>query len=280
MKEQELNVNELIKVESLPKIMYQLEIIGNEIDKRLVGVEEMQCDESNKQEVKKRKQDITRFKKEMEDRRKEIKTRILEPYNIFNEKYENEVKIKLEDAEDILRNKYETIENMQKLNKENEIRKFANEYIISNNLQDILTFERIGLNITLSASEKSLKEQAKMFIENIAKDVKFINKYEDSNEIMLEYIKDYNLTRAIEEIQNRKEMLKRLEEQKKQQKEKEDQEQEIIKNVDNAIEEEIIAPKEIIEEEKQLEITFTIKGTKEQIISVREFLINNGIEYR
>ena len=119
-----------------------------------------------------------------------------------------------------------------------------------------------------------------MFIENIAKDVKFINKYEDSNEIMLEYIKDYNLTRAIDEIQNRKEMLKRLEEQKKQQKEKEDQEQEIIKNVDNAIEEEIIAPKEIIEEEKQLEITFTIKGTKEQIISVREFLINNGIEYR
>ena len=90
-----MDIQELIKVESLPKIFYQLEEIGKVVDNALVGIEDMVCDEDNKKEVKKRKQEITAFKNMMEDRRKQIKTQVMAKYEEFNKKYEEEFKSKL-----------------------------------------------------------------------------------------------------------------------------------------------------------------------------------------
>ena len=52
MEEKFYDIQELIKVESLPKIFYQLEIIGQEVAKALEGVETMVCNEENKKEEK------------------------------------------------------------------------------------------------------------------------------------------------------------------------------------------------------------------------------------
>lgn len=281
MNKEEINVNELIKVESLPKIMYQLEIIGEQVDKALVGVDSMECTEENKQEVKRRKQDITKFKSLMEEKRKEIKNKILEPYNIFNEKYEQEIKNKLSGAEDILNNKIKVIENSQLEEKRNELYDFAQRQIETNNLQEFINFDTIGLNITLSASIKSLKEQIKEYVDKTIKDIELINTQEFNDEIMVEYKKDLNLSRSILEVKQRKEELKKLEELKAKREEEAKQQQEIIQNVEKALEQEIVAPKEIVEEEKPqlLEVTFTIKGTKEQILGLKQYIIDNKIEY-
>ena len=95
MQEQKLNINEVIKVESLPKIFYQLEQIGKVVNESLKGIDKMECNEENKAEVKRRKQEITNFKNVMEERRKEIKNQIMSKYNEFNAKYEEEIKDKL-----------------------------------------------------------------------------------------------------------------------------------------------------------------------------------------
>ena len=53
-----LDVNSIVSIEQMPKIFYQLEIIGQEIDKNLKDLDKLVCTEENKQEVKKRKQEL------------------------------------------------------------------------------------------------------------------------------------------------------------------------------------------------------------------------------
>lgn len=282
-----MDIQDYIRVESLPKIFYQLEEIGKVVDNALVGIEDMVCDEDNKKEVKKRKQEITAFKNMMEDRRKQIKTQVMAKYNEFNEKYEEEVKSKLVNAESILTEKYTAIETQQKLDKENEVRKFAQRHFETNNIQDLVKFEDIGLNITLSVSEKSLKEKVLEFCNKIQGDLNLIELEKHKDEILIEYKNSLNFANAKIIVMNRH---KQLEEMKKKQEELEKQkeeEQKIVENVEAVIEEveeEIIAPVEIEtttleDEEETYIIQFTVRGTKSQLKELKLFLQNGGYDY-
>ena len=279
-----MDIQELIKVESLPKIFYQLEEIGKVVDNALVGIEDMVCDEDNKKEVKKRKQEITAFKNMMEDRRKQIKTQVMAKYEEFNKKYEEEVKSKLVNAESVLTEKYTAIENQQKLDKENELREFAENHFKSNNIQDLVTFNDIGLNITLTASMKALKEQVLTFCNKIVGDLNLIDLEEHKDEIMIEYKNSLNFANAKIIVANR---YKQLEEMKKRQEElerKQEEEQKIAEKVEEVIEDEIIAPVEIKtttleDEEEKFIIQFTVKATKSKLKELKQFLQDGGYEY-
>ena len=281
MEERIYDIEELIKVESLPKIFYQLEVIGKEVDKALDGIENMVCNEDNKKEVKKRKQEITAFKNLMETRRKEIKRQVMAKYDEFNEKYEEEVKSKLTNAENILTEKYTAIEIQQKLEKEEELRTFADNHITANNLQEIIKFEDIGLNITLTASIKSLKEQVVSFNEKIVNDLALIELEEHKEEILLEYKETLNFANAKIKVANRHKQLEEIKKQQEEAQKIKEEEQMTIDTVIEMVEDgiKVEAPKPIYEEEEILEVSFTVRGTKQQLKELKEFLVNGGYNY-
>ena len=147
-------------------------------------------------------------------------------------------------------------------------------------MQDIISFEDIGLNITLSASMKYLKEQAKSFIEKFASDLKLIEMEEYSNEILFEYNNCMDYVEAKTKVLERHKQLEEIQKQQENRSEIEQQEQEIVEKVDEAIE--ITAPTEIVEE---LESTpsvyqFEVKATKEQIKKLIDFMKELGVEYK
>lgn len=273
MKENELNINELIKVKQLPKIFSQLEIIGEAIDKKLEGIDDLKCTEENKKEVKNRRTEINNMKKIMEDKRKEIKNAIMKKYDIFNEKYEEEVKTKLENAINILTKKIDFIEIQQKEDKKETIKEFADEYIKSKNLGNLVTFEQLNINITLSASEKSLKDEVLRKLEKIETDLKLIKLEENySDEILIEYKKNFDLTKSKLEVINRHKQLEKLQQEKSEIQLKIDEEDNIVESID-----EIVAPKEI--DEELITVSFTITDTKDRIKEIKEFLIKGGYDY-
>lgn len=279
--EETLNVQELIKLESLPKIFYQLEEIGKVVDNALVGIEDMVCNDDNKKEVKKRKQEITAFKNMMEDRRKQIKNQVMAKYDEFNKKYEEEVKSKLVNAENILNEKVSTIENQQKLDKENELRTFADQWFISKGIENIVKFEDIKLNITLTASIKSLKEQVVDFVDRIFNDIKLIELEEYKDEIMFEYKQTLDFTNSKLKVIERHKEIEYMQQLQKKAEEEQKQNDIVVQKVEETIKEveEITTPKEIIEEDEVIIVTFTIKDTKEKIIKVRDFMKEEGINY-
>ena len=274
--EKNFDINKIVRIETMPKVFSQLEEIGKFIDEQVKDIDLLPCTEENKQEVKKRRTEVNNTLKLLEDRRKEIKTKLLEPYDIFNEKYENECKGKLQSASEILKTKIDTIEEEQKKEKENELREFAEQHIEANNLQDIINFENIGLNITLSASISSLKEQIVTFIKKVSDDLECISSDENRDEILYEYQHNgFNYQQAILTIRKKQEEINKIKEQREAVQLMIDEESNIVEKVENII----TAPKEMIEDDEIIEVQFKVKGTKEQIKQIKNLIIELGIEY-
>ena len=116
-----------------------------------------------------------------------------------------------------------------------------------------MNYENAGINVTLSASIKSLKEQAKSFIDRITDDLALIDTQEHKAEIMVEYKKTLNCSQAITTVTSR---LKAIEEQKQREIERQQRIEEEKKVVEKV---EIIVP--VVEE---------IKPPVEEIVPAQE----------
>ena len=274
-----IDLNEIVKIEQMPKVFEQLELIGEFIDNKLKDIDKLTCTEENKKIVKDRRAEISNTLTVLEDKRKEIKNKINEPYDIFNDKYEKTIKGKLEEAKLILTNKINKIEDEQKLEKKNKIEKYFNEYAEFKNI-DFVKFEQANLNITLSVTEVKLQEQVKAFLDKIADDLELITNQEYSDEILIEYKKTLNVASSINSVIIRH---KELEELKKKEEIKHQQQTQLKENVEK-IDKALSTPvrktkKEENTSEELYEVTFTVKGTKNKLIELKNFLKLGGYDY-
>lgn len=286
---EEININEIVKVESIGVIKQQLDKVEEIIDekvkdipKQLEKIKQMSFNEQEdaKGDIKKYKQYLSNLQKQLEEKRKEIHNEIEKPYNEFNEYYSNGVYKKLDNGITQLKDVINEIEDLQKDEKKCELELFARQHFEANNIDDIVSFDDIGLNITLSASISSLKEQVLAFVEKINNDLKLIELEEYKDEILLEYKNNIKWSKKVDFAQSKLNILtrkKQLEEIQKKQKEIQlqiDDEAKIVEKV-----EEITTPKEIIEDDEVISVTFTITDTKENILKVRDFMKKEGIKY-
>ena len=265
--------NELITLEQLPIIKYHLEQLSVEIKDKVARATSLVVNDDTVKDVKQVRAELNKEFNELETKRKQVKSAIMSKYDEFEEIYKENVSNLYKNADAELKEKIDNVENQLKQEKEDELREFVKQHCETNKIH--IEFEQIGLNITLSASMKSLKEQALAFIEKVVNDLKLIELEEHKDEILLEYNKNgFDFSKAKLDVITR---YKQLEEIKKQQQEVQlqiDDEAEVVEKV-----EEITIPKEIIEDDELLTATFTITTTKENIIKVREFLKKEGISY-
>jgi len=270
---EEKQLNDIIRLEQLPIITSQLDLISKDIEKRVTKALKLECNEDTVKEVKQVRADFNKEFKVLEERRKQIKSAIMEKYDTFEEIYKDKISNIYKNADEELKEKIDSVENELKEEKKNELMEFVEEHCKANNVH--IDFDKIGLNITLSASMKSLKEQAKTFIEKVASDIKLIELEEYSSEILLEYQNTMDYVSAKTIVLERH---KQLEELKKQQEEKqqiEEEEQKVVEKVDEAIE--ITTPVEIDEEVNTYQ--FKVKATKTQIKKLVDFMKELNIEY-
>lgn len=264
--------NELIVLEQLPVIKYKLEQLSTEIKEKVDRVNNLIVNEDTVKETKQLRASLNKEFSELEEQRKQVKNAIMAKYDEFNEIYVECVSNLYKDADAQLKSKIDDVENKLKLEKEEELREFVKQHCEANHIH--IEFEIIGLNITLSASMKSLKDQALAFIERVANDLKLIEMEEYKDEILLEYNKTYDFVTAKTNVIERHRQLEEIAKQQEEKQQIEEQE----KKVEEVIET-ITAPKELIEEDEILEATFTIRATKEQLIRLKEWLKEEGVEY-
>lgn len=269
--------NEIIVLEQLPIITARLDFVSEKIKEKVQASLNLVCNEETVKDIKKVRADLNKEFQELEVQRKQIKNAIMEKYNDFETLYKEKVSYLYNLADEKLKAKILSVEDELKKEKEEEIREFFEEHCKDKNVN--VQFERMGLNITLSASMKSLKEQALSFIERVATDLKMIEMEEYKDEILLEYNSTLDFAKSKMVVIERHKQIEELQRQKEELVKKEEEEQKVVEIVEQVIEEEITAPQEIIEEDELLTITFTITDTKENIIKVREFMKKEGIKY-
>ena len=270
----------LIVVEQLPIIKTYLEQLSVEIKEKVDKATSLVCTEENYKEIKEIRSALRKEFNELEIQRKNVKNAIMEKYNAFEEIYKEKVANLYKQADDELNRKITISTYTLFKEKEDKIRAFAEEHIKFNHLEDIIKFEDINLNINLSASIKSLKTKVIEFCEKVNNDLSSIKQMEDSEELTLEYKKNnFELSKAILIVNERKEQLKRIKEREEILSKKQEEEQKVVENVEKVIEEheELTAPKEIIEDEEILTVQFVVKGTKKQILELKEWLKERGM---
>lgn len=270
---------ELIVVKQLPQIEEHLKELSLDVDKKVENAKNLVCTEENVTTIKQIRASLNKEFKEVEQQRKIVKEQILAPYMQFEEIYKTYISDKYKSADNDLKVKIDSIENELKAKKEQEVKDYFEEYKTANNI-DFITYEQTKINTTLSASMKSLKEQAKQFIDKIVDDLKLIETQDHKTEILVEYKQTLNVSQAITSVTNR---FKAIEEEKK----KIEQEKELQKFIlDTAKEsdkysEQTILNAPVIEEktEEILTLKFTVRGTKTKLRELKQFLENGGYDY-
>ena len=274
---------DLIIVKQLPQIEEHLKELSTEIDKKVENAKSLICTEENVKTIKQVRADLNKEFKEVEKQRKAVKEQVLAPYMQFEEVYKTFVSDKYKSADIDLKRKVDNVENELKAKKEKEIRDYFEEYKTANNI-DFITYEQAGINVTLSASIKSLKEQVKAFIDKIADDLKLIETQECKEEILVEYKQNLNISRAIQDVANRHKLL---EEEKKKQEEKivtitSNENHETTKESYEQLEQAFSKPleqPEIAEKEEILTLRFVVRGTRSKLKELKKFLEDGGYDY-
>lgn len=271
---------QIMVLETLPVIKTYLENLSVEIKEKVDKSLSLVCTEDTVKDVKKVRAELNKEFQELEAQREDIKSAIMGKYNEFETIYKARVANLYNKADSSLKEKIANVENRLKKEKEEEIREFFEEHCKDKNVN--VQFERMGLNITLSASIKSLKEQTLAFIEKIASDLQLIELEEYKEEILLEYNKTLDFANSklvvvqrhkqIEEMQKRQEELAR----------KKAEEKKVIEVVEEVIEEEITAPELVedeVEEQQMMVVSFQVTATVEQIRELKQWLKERNIQY-
>lgn len=282
----------LIVIDQLPVIREQLALIRSEVEEKVNYALSVPCTEETCKQVKTMRADLNKEFGDLEARRKEVKTKIMEPYEQFNQIYKECVSDIYTDADAALKSRIAVVEDSVKKEKAAKVKAYFEEYAESLKV-DFVRMEDAALNITLSASLKSLKEQAKKFMDSVADDIQLINTQEHATEIFTEYKSDgacrLNAAKSITTVANRHAAIE-AEAERRAESEKlraaEAATEAVVAEVLRSETAHLTAPVQIkkpapaeTNREKLLCVQFSVYGTRTQLKALKQFLADGGYKY-
>ena len=219
---------DLIVINQLPIISEQLDKVKDEIKRRTAFADTVTVSEENRQEIKKIRAAMNAEKSRLD----EALEAVIAPIQVVQDKYKDCVGLYTK-ANSQLKAKIDVIEDGLKLEKENSVKEYFEELVTAKKI-DFISFERLGLKITLSVSEKKLKEQVNNIVERVATDLKAIEIQENKEEILVEYKKSLNVSEAVSIVDARHKAIQAEKERKAKQAEQRARELAAAKAVEDA----------------------------------------------
>ena len=265
------NIDGVANIQSnMEQIKEQAIMIKNWYDSLVITEDMLKDIKSEKSQINKAKETVATYRKDIV---KEFKKPI-EQFELLAKETENILK----EAYDTCNEAVKRYEDETKAKKTEKVKAYFDEYAKSLNI-DFVEYERLGINVTLTASMKSLKEAVKVCLDKIASEIDLINiqKEELIPDMLVEYKKTLNVANAIKNVTDRH---KAIEEEKARQEALKALKAEAVKQ-EKKVEQVLEAPKEIVEEPKPqiYKATFNVFGTIEQIKELKDFMNERGIKY-
>lgn len=273
-------MNEIIKITQLPVIEEQLRSMQEQVGRRTSEAMSLVCTEETVQAVKKIRAELNSEFWELEAQRKAVKKAILEPYERFENLYSRCISGPYKQADAALKSKIDSVQGEIKARKTLELAGFYNEYAAVHGV-DWLNFCDTGINVTLSASMKNLKEEARSIIDQIEADTLAISKMENSTEIMVEYKTCRSLSDAVTIVKERHDRIEAEQKAAEDRKAAQEAQREAVERVEAAAPEIMAPPVQSPQEspEKEFTCTFKVKTTLPKLKSLKAYMDKEGIKY-
>jgi hypothetical protein len=201
--------NNEIQLVTRPKITHKLQELGANVTKRIqeLNIESLVATEDTMKSLKELRADLNKELAGFEDQRKFIKKEIMNPFDEFESVYKIEISEKYNSAINLLKDKIASVETRIKDEKKTKVKAYFEELCLSEKI-DFIPFDRLGLDINLSTSEKAYKEKCNEVINRTIDDLNLIKTTEFEAEILTEYKSTLNASLAITTVKTRKEKEK------------------------------------------------------------------------
>lgn len=280
------NTAELIRVVQLPEIEEHLQSIKVAVTQKVNDALSLVCTEDTVKSVKAVRADLNKERNEFEEQRKAVKKSIMTPYEQFEAVYKECISDTYKKADAELKAKIDSVENELKEAKRAEVEAYFEECSKSVGV-DFVKLSDLNLNVTLSASVKSLKRQVKEYFDKVIQDLALIATLEHTTEILVEYRKTLDVSDAVLTVQERHKAIAEQEKRNAEASIIAEKQAETVAKVEEAVQkskaEEISAPE--VEEappegnEPLYEATFRVTGTLSQLKRLKKFLNDGGYQY-
>lgn len=274
----------LIVLKQLPVIEEHLEALSAQIDQRVDAALSLVVNEATYKSVKNTRAELNKEFQGLEARRKMIKAAIMGPYDEFNKVYERCVSQKYKRADETMKSRISAIEDGLKEQKAEKLRRYYSELCEALHISGI-PFERVGLNITMSASEKSLRDAIDGFLQSVSDGLQMIQSRDDRDEVLVEFWKSLSAAQAVNTVEERH---RRMAEEKARADARAAEtvaEQRRVAAVEERIEAARpmrapeMAPPPAEDGEPLLCVRFAVTGTRAQLVALKKFLIDGGYKY-
>lgn len=275
----------LIVVKQLPVIEEQLKAIKELFQQEAAAALSLECTEETLQAVKKKRAELTKIFSALEAKRKEAKKAILSPYEAFEQVYRECVTEVYAPCDKELAAKIHEVEDGLKAQKRASAEEYFTEYCASKQI-DFLSFDRLGISITLTASKKALREQIKSAIDKVSEELLLIATQENPDEILVEYKASLNVAQAITLVSNRHKAIEDERRRKEAAQALAMEKAQAAANVEEVTEtiqppkaESIEETPPITQKPKVYKVAFSVIGTIEQIRALKQFLTEGEYQY-
>ncbi len=277
---------------TIKAIDWNFEELKQEITTKANDYKSLVYTDDNIKEAKADRASLNKFIKALEDKRKEVKKMMLEPYSQFEIQVKELVEI-ISDANLNIDSQVKAYEQKKRDEKLEKVKKIYEDTFGNSELRDIVTWEKVFKvsYLNTSTTQKSIINEMEDLRDRVAHDLEIINA--DIGEYQFEmketYLKSFNMTEALavkqrhEEVARRKaeyEAKRKVAEEERIAKEKAEAEKIASAGVKQKIKPKVqtqIEPKE--QSVKKITIAFKVTGTVEQINGLKKYLVDNKITY-
>ena len=199
-----------IVLKQLPVIIHKLEQVGEEVKVRIkeLNIDSLVATEDTVKSLKELRAELNKELKAFEDQRKTVKDGISKPYLDFEAVYKTQISENYKASIETLKGKIDKVETQVKDEKTESLVAYFDEVCLSHDI-DFLEFKNTGVAVNLSTTLKKYKEQVAEFVQKVGDDLLMIETTEHGAEILVEYKKDFNISRSIMDVNVRKENEKK-----------------------------------------------------------------------
>lgn len=159
-----------------------------------MNIDTIEATEENRASMKKMRAELNKEVEVFEDQRKMIKEKVNTSYNEFNDAYTEEIKTPFTEAVVKLKNKIDEVESKMLETKKAELQA---HFDFKAQAFDFITLDMVGLNIILSATDKSLKAKIDTFVDQVDNDMQAIEEMDHATRIKSLYMNSLDLSGSI-----------------------------------------------------------------------------------
>ena len=205
----ENQTNQAIELVQNAIIKHQLLEISKSVTERInsLNLEKQVITDETIQTMKKNRAELNKENTTYTGQFKAISDLYMQPLNDVKAIFKAEISEKYGEVETLLKDKIGRFEIQIKEEKKNNLIIYFNELILAEKI-DFLTFEKMNLEINLSTTENKYKERINEIVLKIKDDLALIKATNFEVEILVEYKKTFNVSKAITEVKARKESEK------------------------------------------------------------------------